>query len=202
MSKRRKPPRPRNRAANRRRPTPRRPRWVGPTIAAVAVAVLVGLGALAASSGSSNAGSVTDPTRFDLPALTGSDRVRLADHRGTPVVVNMFASWCEQCRFELPGFADAARTLRGKVDFVGVNSLETGNGTAMADEYHLADAGFVLARDVGGAQGSGLHDAVGARGMPATIFYDANGNILEVERAAIPPGTLKAKLHAFYGVDV
>jgi len=201
MSNRPKPQR-RNRRGNRRRQPRRRPSWVVPAVAATAVAVLIGVAALAASSGSSSAGSVTDPAHFDLPALTGSGRVRLADHRGTPVVVNMFASWCIECRGELPGFTDAARRLHGAVDFIGVNSLETGNGRAMAAEFGMADAGFALARDVGGAHASGLHDAVGAPGMPATIFYDARGGILEVDRAALPGDVLRAKLHAFYGVNL
>ena len=38
--------------------------------------------------------------------------------------------------------------------------------------------------------------------MPLTAFYDKNGTLLEVERAALPESTLREKLHTFYGVNV
>ena len=127
---------------------------------------------------------VTDPSAFDLPALEGDGRVRLADFAGTPVVVNFFASWCGPCDTELPVFADAARKLEGKVRFVAVNSQELNHRAAvrMAERHELEEAGIATARDVGGrAGGSQLHDALG-RGMPINAFYDASGTLLDVGR--------------------
>jgi thiol-disulfide isomerase/thioredoxin len=167
-------------------------------LVAAGAALLAAVALLAATSGGGRSG-VTNPARFDLPGLAGPDRVQLVAYRGKPVVVNMFASWCDACQFELPGFARVADELRGEVTFIGVNSLETGNGLAMARQYHLDTAGFVLARDVGGAQASGLHDAIGAQGMPASIFYDAEGKVLDVERAALPESDLRRKLDHLYG---
>lgn len=164
------------------------------------MAVLIAVAAVAGSS-SGGTGS-TEPTAFDLPALGREGRVRLADFRGKPVVVNFFASWCDACEFELPGFASAADELRGKVTFVGVNSLETGDGMRMAREFNLADSGFVLAKDIGGQQRSGLHDALGGRGMPITAFYDANGRLVDFVGGALPDDALRQKLRRLYGVDV
>lgn len=128
--------------------------------------------------------------------------MRLADFRGKPVVVNFFASWCDACRFELPGFASAADRLRGKVAFVGVNSLETGSGMRMAREFDLPDSGFVLAKDIKGQQRSGLHDALGGRGMPITAFYDDKGQLIDFAGGALPGDALRQKLQQLYGVDV
>ena len=169
---------------------------------------VVGLGAgivvvvaVLSLSGSGGGAGVTDPTRFDLPALNGPGRVQLAAFRGKPVVVNFFASWCSACDFELPGFAKASRALRDKVTFVGVASLETGDRNFMPKRHGIT--WWPLAKDVGGAQGSGLHDALGGgSSMPLTAFYDANGKVLEVERAALPETTLVAKLKQFYGVEL
>jgi cytochrome c biogenesis protein CcmG/thiol:disulfide interchange protein DsbE len=171
--------------------------WV---VAAAVVAIVAGLTIL--SAGGSGGSGVTDPTRFDLPALGREGRVRLADFRGKPVVANFFASWCTACRFELPGFAAAADKLRGKVVFVGVNSQETGNGLGMAREFELEENGFVLAKDVGGRQRSGLHDKLGGRGMPITAFYDARGRLLHVAGGALPEDALRQALRQLYGVDV
>ncbi len=45
---------------------------------------------------------------FELTTLHG-DKVRLADFRGRPVIVNFWASWCQPCRAEFPELRDAYR---------------------------------------------------------------------------------------------
>ena len=47
---------------------------------------------------------------------------RLAELKGTPVVINKWASWCNPCRAEFPAFQQLA-TERGKeIAFLGVNA--------------------------------------------------------------------------------
>ena len=168
-----------------------------------AVAVIVGLTAgvlilRSSATGSSSGAAVssTDPSRFDLPSLGTGGRVRLADFRGRPVVANFFASWCTACRGELPGFRRVSQELRGKVAFIGVNSQETGDGLAFARENGIDS--WPLARDVGGTQDSGLHDALGASGLPITAFYDASGRLLKVHIGAFTEEALRAQLQELY----
>ena len=174
-------------------------------LALVGVGLLV-IGTVALLSASSNgekpaAVDVTDPARFDLPALVGDGRVRLADFKGKPLVVNFFASWCGPCRTELPGFAKAARALAGQVSFVAVNSqeLRAADGVEMARALRLEEAGITLARDVGPAPSKRLHDALG-RGMPLNAFYDSDGRLLEVRLGALLEDKLATQLQRFYGV--
>lgn len=134
-----------------------------------------------------------------MPRLNGDGDVRLASFHGKPTVVNFFASWCTACQGELPGFATVSRELQGKVNFIGVNSLETGDGLAMARQFGVD--WWPIARDVNGQQASGLHDALGGRGMPITAFYDANGKLLYVSPGALPETTLRATLQQYYGVS-
>ncbi|HMC53264.1 MAG TPA: TlpA disulfide reductase family protein [Acidimicrobiales bacterium] len=164
------------------------------------VAVVVAVAVFASSGGGGGSG-VTRPEAFDLPALSGGGCIRLADFRGKPTVVNFFASWCTACDSELPGFSRLSTNLKGRVNFVGVDSLETGDRLYMPRRHHIT--WWPLAKDVGGAQGSGLHDALGGgSGMPLTAFYDAAGHLLDTERAALPEDTLRGKLHQLYGLDV
>lgn len=170
-------------------------------VAALALAgvVIVGTVAVVAFRGGGTSEGVTAPGAFDLPPLHGKGRVRLADFGGRPLVVNFFASWCSSCDFELPGFARVSDELRGKVAFVGVNSLETGDPGYMPERHHIT--WWPLARDIGGRNGSGLHDALGGgSGMPLTAFYDSSGKLLRTDRAALPESTLRSTLKELYGV--
>ncbi len=193
--------------------TPPNPRGIGrrlpllvSLVGFVIVAALAGFVLSSQSDDGPPAGGpdVADPAKFDLPALEGAGRVRLADFDGKPVVVNFFASWCEPCKKELPEFTAAARQLAGKVAFVGVNSKEitAPAGVALARSMGLADAGITLARDVG-AGSSALHDGYEVRNaMPITAFYGADGTLKYVAPGQLTKEKLSARLQEFYGVSL
>ena len=89
----------------------------------------------------------------------------------------------------------------GKVIFIGVNSLETGDRNFLPSLFHLAGAFTALARDVGPG-GNGLHAALGGGNtMPLTAFYSAGGKLLDVERGAlVPVSALKIKIAQLFGI--
>ena len=60
-----------------------------------------------------------------LPAL----RARLAALRGTPVVVNKWASWCEPCRAEFGVFQRVSVAHGREVAFIGIDSGDTAAAT-------------------------------------------------------------------------
>ena len=173
---------------------------------AIAVVVVVTVGVLLITRvghtdrAASAAQTSTEAAHFDLPALTGSGRVRLSDYHGRPLVVTFFASWCTACRGEAPGFISVRSAVAGAVAFVGVDSLETGDGAAFAREIGIGD--WPLARDVGGTSDSGLHDALGGQGLPITAFYDGGGKLLTVHIGAIAEDALRAELRSLFGVHV
>lgn len=173
-------------------------RTVGLVIAAVLV--LVGVGVLA-FRGSPTRGGSTDPKAFALPALHGSGQVRLEDFRGKPTVVNFFASWCKACDAELPEFTSRAIALKGRVNFIGVDSLETGDKDLLVKRYHLDTAFTALASDVGGSANDGLHAALGGgKRMPLTAFFDAHGKLLDIETVALTHGALDRGLNELFGI--
>jgi len=146
----------------------------------------------------------TDPAEWDLPAMGPTaevqERVALTDFRGTPTVVNFFASWCTACDAELPGFARLSKALEGQVAFVGIASQETGDPMFMPRRHGID--WWPLARDIGGGTGSGLSTALGARGMPLTAFYDADGTLLRVQIGAVSESQLSDMIRALYGISV
>ena len=179
---------------SRRAVTPgaRRVRTVA--VVVTALAIVAALAVVAFRPGPP--GGTASATAFDLPALTGPGRVRLADYRGKAVVVTLFASWCTACSTELPGFARAAVATRGRAQFIAVDSQETGDGAAFADHYHLAQSGMAVARDIGKASTGGLYKAYGARGLPVTVIYGPDGSLRWKALEAVPEAVLEQQLAA------
>jgi thiol-disulfide isomerase/thioredoxin len=158
---------------------------------------------LAVARHASTAGYDTSPKAFVLPSVGTPGKVRLADFHGHPVVVNFFASWCTQCAAELPAFDADARALRGNVDFVEINALETGNGRMFADRFNLAASVAAVAHDVGGSQGDGLYEALGGNGsMPMTAFYGPDGSLLSTHTGSFDAASLAGVLQQLYNITV
>lgn len=57
---------------------------------------------------------------FDLPLVGSEGRFNLAEHRGKPVLVEVFASWCGACQRSAPTLAETFQDHRANVKFVGV----------------------------------------------------------------------------------
>lgn len=164
----------------------------------VAVAVVIAVAAFFVTR-TEPAPSTTsfEPTSWSLPRLNGPGQVTLAQFGGRPLVLDFFASWCTSCNEELPVFASTASALQGRVAFAGVDSEETGDGLAFARQTGVG--GWVLARDVGGRELSGLRDALEATpGMPVTAFYGADGALLHVQLGALTVDQLRSQLSSLY----
>lgn len=169
-------------------------------VAAVVTAVTLGFVVFQNSSKPASSAVVTSttPEGWVLPELHDNGYVRLSDFSGKPLVVNFFASWCDSCRDEFPALLEVSQQYRGRVQFAGINSEETGDGYAMAQQFGVT--WWPLARDINGANVSGLHDAVGAQGMPLTLFYDANGKLVDKHFGAIDKTQLLGLLQKDFGI--
>ncbi len=112
---------------------------------------------------------------FTLPRLGGGPPVSLAAMRGTPVVVNFFASWCPDCKAELAAFAGLATRTSGRVEVIGVDAND-GNGTAARRLLTGADATYPVGVDSDAKVATAyLLDA-----LPVTYFLDAAGRVVHV----------------------
>lgn len=167
-------------------------------IAAVAAACLIGFVVFvivrgpAKPAGPSSAALASPPPallkagstapNFSLPALGGGEPVALSSFRGTPVIVNFFASWCRDCRQELAAVASVGRANAGKVSVVGVDSNES-SVAAVSTLLRDARASYPVALD---------NDAKVAteflvQALPVSYFVDADGRVVG---AALGPQTI------------
>jgi len=107
---------------------------------------------------------------LSLPCLEGGRPVRLGT-LGTPMLVNLWASWCGPCRQELPEFQRFAQRAGDRVRVVGVDTRDSdAAGRSLVAELHLD---FAMLVDPEGR----LLAAVGRTALPLTLFVDAHGNI-------------------------
>ena len=94
----------------------------------------------------------------------------LADAKGKPLLVNIWATWCAPCVKELPTLeALAARTGAPRVVAVSQDMAPRGSVDAFLDENKLADL------EVWHDPKMALSSAAGAEVLPTTILYDAGG---------------------------
>ncbi len=111
---------------------------------------------------------------FDLPLVTAEGaRFRLAEHGGEPVLIEVFASWCQACRSSAPALVEVAGARRARpVQVLAISvddEAEVAATTARAWGLNLpvahADAGF--SRDYG------------VTVLPTYILIGPDGTVLE-----------------------
>lgn len=112
------------------------------------------------------AGAATDSPLADLELVCVStgEPVDLAAFDG-PVVVNVWAHWCEPCREELPLLVQAAKEYAGRVTFVGVVFADEDPAAAV----DLAESTGVTYPQVADPSSS-LRVPLSLRGLPTTVF--------------------------------
>lgn len=151
-------------------------------------------------------GKPADPPTFDLEVLNvGSLRPELAglrskfadgrlsneDLRGTPVVLNLWASWCLPCREEAADLKAVSESAESRgVLFLGLNSLDGRTAArAFVGEHGLS---YPNIREYDNQ----VTRAFGANAFPETFFLDAQGRIVGHVIGAISQRQLQAGITA------
>ncbi len=110
------------------------------------------------------------------------------DHRGSVVVVNLWASWCGPCAKEAPHLVDTYEATKGEdVEFVGIDyresSMETGK--AQAKEWGFT---WPSIYDKSGSTALDMQGKMTAQ--PSTAVLDGDGRIAAVVLGPVTESTL------------
>ena len=123
-----------------------------------------------------------------LTTLAGEPTDLARQAAGKPTVVNLWATWCPPCRREMPVLA-AAQKKETEIRFVFADQGEN----AAAVHRYLGETRLDIANvllDVDGAIGR----EVGTMGLPTTLFYNAEGRLVDTHIGALSEATLASKL--------
>jgi cytochrome c biogenesis protein CcmG, thiol:disulfide interchange protein DsbE len=111
------------------------------------------------------------PTR--LARAVPPDRLSLADLRGIPVVLNLWASWCTPCREEAGRLEQGWRVLGPKgILFLGLD-IQDLRGDALGF-IRKHGATYPSVRE----PGRDVANSYGATGIPETYFIDRRGRVV------------------------
>jgi thiol-disulfide isomerase/thioredoxin len=123
-------------------------------------------------------GTSADLPDLVLPCFSGGNPVRLADLRG-PAVINVWASWCDPCREELPAMQRLADRTAGRLHVVGVDTGDARDAAASFGADKKVTLPTLYDRD------RTLVGALGRASLPVTVFVGAGGKRYVYDR--LPP---------------
>lgn len=130
---------------------------------------------------------------FTVTDADGNE-VKLSDFRGTPVIVNFWASWCGPCKSEMPHFQAAYEEYGDEIQFLMVNMSTAFGDTVAEAEAVLTEGGysFPVYYDTNAECAYGY----GISGIPVSIFIDKEGNIVSSIMGMISEADLERRILA------
>jgi peroxiredoxin len=137
--------------------------------------LIIAIAFLAVNCSADNPGNAAPD--FELQTLDGQT-VSLSDYRGSPVMLNFWASWCSPCRSEMPYLQDIFEDVKWQAADLVILAVNLG-------EYRSEAGGFM---DTSGYTFTVLLDGkmevaemYNIRSIPTTFFIDERGIIKHMD---------------------
>lgn len=129
------------------------------------------------------------PTYEDAPAFSArtfdGETVELADLRGTVVLINVWATWCEPCVAELPELAELHRQLADRgFTVIGLNADIASKRLQVKRMVDAHDLPYSIWLD----PKNQAQISFELRGYPTSILIDRQGKIRWRREGIIVPG--------------
>ncbi|MFZ5918455.1 MAG: TlpA family protein disulfide reductase [Chloroflexota bacterium] len=175
-------------------PTTGKRRNLTVVLSIVAVAVLLGLMALALLSPGGGRPAIGDPApNFELTLLDGS-KLRLSDLEGQVVVLNFWSSWCTPCRQEAPELQKVWETVQGQgAIFLGISYKDAEDASrAFVQELGIT---YPNGTDLRGRIGN----TYGVTGVPETFIIDGSGRLAHFYWGEVQASELSQRLATILG---
>ena len=122
---------------------------------------------------------------IQLETLSGDQAVLADMAQGKPVVLNIWASWCPPCRREMPLLLNTQQQAPD-ISVIMLNLQESRTTVAKYLRNHQLDFQQVLLDKQGD-----VARYYGALGVPATLFFRADGSLSSVHFGELSQATLQ-----------
>jgi len=141
------------------------------------------------------------PQPILAPDFTAVDwegnEVKLSDYRGTPVVLNFWASWCPPCKSEMPHFNKVSEEYeREELIFLMVDLVDGQREKVETGKEYIEDNQFTFTVLFDTHQEGAI--TYGVRSIPSTLFIDKDGYIQAGVEGAIDEDTLRRGIALIY----
>lgn len=112
----------------------------------------------------------------------------LQAYAGQPVVVNLWASWCPPCRREMP-VLQAAQQAHPEVHFLFINQ-----GESPTEIQHFIESQGLTLKNIWLDPLSQTGAVIDGKGLPLTLFIDAEGKIQSARLGELSAASLQSHL--------
>ena len=169
-----------------------------PLVVAIVAVAAVAAGVWAyRQQGASAAGQASAAVQsFYRQNLSDADGVvqAMASHRGKPVVVNFWATWCVPCVKEIPSFSKVHTDAGGRVAFVGLG-IDSPDNIAAFNKRFKPSYPLLAA----GATGTELARAFGdeSAALPFTVLIGPDGEVVASHLGQVDEAKLRGWLAPF-----
>lgn len=117
-------------------------------------------------------GADVEPASGALPVTNAGEFEQLLADSESPMVVNLWASWCIPCRSEAPLLTEAHRQLGDEIRFIGVATEDSQvDAEAFVAEFSMTFENYF---DRSGE----VKGWIGSLGLPTTFFVAPGGEIV------------------------
>jgi thiol-disulfide isomerase/thioredoxin len=115
-----------------------------------------------------------------MGCLDGSGEINFHQLKG-PLLINVWGSWCEGCKQEMPYFVELYQNplfKNGQIQMLGINVEEKSKEDAI-DYIQKSGMSWPNLEDT-----SGISKSIFGPGVPVTLFIDENGKTMDTKIGA------------------
>jgi len=119
--------------------------------------------------------------------------VKLSDYKGTPVVLNFWASWCPPCKSEMPSFNEMSKKYsEDKVAILMINLTDGQRETISRAKQFIKDNNYNMKVLFDNKMDAANNYNISA--IPRTIFIDKDGYIIKDDSGTITKDELETQI--------
>ncbi len=131
---------------------------------------------------------------FSLTTLD-NQTVKLSQFRGTPVLINFWATWCPPCKEELPLLVKTHQANQDRLVILGVDMAEEAG--VVRDKVREVGITYPVLLD----SQNEVTNRYQVRGYPTSLFVDKNGIVQRITVGQLTEDTIKSALDRVYSIS-